>query len=127
MKFLLMNHKTKEQKIINYPRNDTKPVIGLDKDLEIFVIADNMPEYDLNKQYLIPSIFEITEQYDKDFKHLRICKQNHIVVDLQKIDDPVTDLENLILIAVKEKNERTQEEEIKLIELINKIKNKKTA
>jgi hypothetical protein len=67
MKFLLVNTKTFEQTVVDYPRQDKEPIIGMEKEFELYAIDENKPEYDPLVSDIIHIGVELTEKEDSEY------------------------------------------------------------
>lgn len=79
MKFLLINKINGDQKVIDYPRNDKNPIVGLAENLEIFVISDEILPYDNRLHNIQCTGYTLTESYDQEYTHLKIANSNWII------------------------------------------------
>jgi len=82
MSYIVRDKQTLEFNVIkNYPRGDeSKPIDGLEENLEIFKIIDVAPLFDINKQRLsIDGYLFTNEAYNE---HIKIAKLNYIISDI---------------------------------------------
>ncbi len=116
MRFLLVDKKEGTRTLTDYPRYDKEPVVGLDKNLEYFVVDETNPE----GEFAFGG-YELTDEMSDEYKHLKIAKKiwNPVEKIEQEKTEPVTgldiearikSLEEMIVILAKEPKERTVEE-----------------
>jgi hypothetical protein len=108
--------------IIKYPRHDMKPVIGLADNIEFYIIKENIPVYDNLIQYISFDNYELTNNYDLTYPHLKIALKNYIINDIPVEIDRIKNIEDAVKLFAKNAKDYIKEDKDKLTEIINKIK-----
>lgn len=84
MEFLKINTDNGIKEITSYPRNDKRPIENLDANIEYYVVYDTPPPHDVDNQYLKISGYELTNDFDVEYTHLKIANRLYNIVDVVK-------------------------------------------
>ena len=84
MKYIIRNTETLEyNELKSYPAKDeSKPLHGLDEDLEIFKIVDELPEYDKDRQRISKDGYIFTDELYNS--HLKIANINYLIAEISQ-------------------------------------------
>lgn len=117
---------TGELKVVKYPRHDIGVITNLDKDIEFYIIQESLPVYNNDTQYINLTGYTLTDISHNDYPHLKVAQKVYDIIDIVNIPDPteerIKEIEGLIEVLAKDKNERTATEETKLSDFIDKKK-----
>jgi hypothetical protein len=94
MNVIIYNKQTKEIKEDHYPRVDiSEPIEGLDPNIEIYFINEQLVKNPNTEQYYIQYADELINETHQKYKHLKICNRKHYLVEknkdevIQKLND----------------------------------------
>jgi hypothetical protein len=75
-----------QQDVVNYPRLDMQPMVDLEEGIKYYTIKENILEHDIETEYLVALPYELTEQPDDVYTHLKVANRNYSVHNRESIE-----------------------------------------